>query len=122
MSQVILLNKPFHVLSQFTDREQPDNPRTTLADFLDAPSFRPAGRLDEGAEGAGTVGAVLASHARAHGRLESVDLVGCPQVREETVEPLRALGISVTTEVSFVDSFLAKSKDVYALLAAYHAL
>ena len=35
MSQVILLNKPFHVLSQFTDREQPDNPRATLAEFLD---------------------------------------------------------------------------------------
>ena len=51
MSQVILLNKPFHVLSQFTDREQPDNPRTTLADFLDAPSFRPAGRLDYDSEG-----------------------------------------------------------------------
>ena len=51
MSQVILLNKPFHVLSQFTDREQPDNPRATLANFLDAPSFRPAGRLDYDSEG-----------------------------------------------------------------------
>ena len=51
MSQVILLNKPFRVLSQFTDREQPDNPRATLADFLDAPSFRPAGRLDFDSEG-----------------------------------------------------------------------
>ena len=51
MSQVILLNKPFRVLSQFTDREQPDYPRTTLADFLDAPSFRPAGRLDFDSEG-----------------------------------------------------------------------
>ena len=51
MSQVILLNKPFRVLSQFTDREQPDNPRATLADFLDAPGFRPAGRLDFDSEG-----------------------------------------------------------------------
>ncbi|MCH1611177.1 MAG: pseudouridine synthase [Luminiphilus sp.] len=51
MSQVILLNKPFHVLSQFTDREQPGDPRATLADFLDAPSFRPAGRLDYDSEG-----------------------------------------------------------------------
>ena len=51
MSQVILLNKPFRVLSQFTDREQADNPRATLADFLNAPGFRPAGRLDFDSEG-----------------------------------------------------------------------
>ena len=51
MSQVILLNKPFRVLSQFTDREQPDNARATLADFLSAPGFRPAGRLDYDSEG-----------------------------------------------------------------------
>ena len=51
MSQVILLNKPFRVLSQFTDREQPNNARATLADFLDAPGFRPAGRLDYDSEG-----------------------------------------------------------------------
>ena len=51
MSQVILLNKPFRVLSQFTDREQPEHPRATLADFLSAPGFRPAGRLDYDSEG-----------------------------------------------------------------------
>lgn len=51
MSQVILLNKPFRVLSQFTDRERSENPRATLADFLDAPGFRPAGRLDYDSEG-----------------------------------------------------------------------
>ena len=51
MSQVILLNKPFRVLSQFTDREQPEQPRATLADCLSAPGFRPAGRLDYDSEG-----------------------------------------------------------------------
>ena len=51
MSEVILLNKPFRVLSQFTDREQPAKPRSTLADFLDVPGFRPAGRLDYDSEG-----------------------------------------------------------------------
>ena len=51
MSQLILLNKPFRVLSQFTDREQPEHPRATLVDFLDAPGFRPAGRLDYDSEG-----------------------------------------------------------------------
>ena len=51
MSQMILLNKPFRVLSQFTDREQPEQPRATLADYLSAPGFRPAGRLDYDSEG-----------------------------------------------------------------------
>ena len=51
MSGVILLNKPFRVLSQFTDRERPDAPRTTLADFINAPEYRPAGRLDYDSEG-----------------------------------------------------------------------
>lgn len=51
MSTIILLNKPFRVLSQFTDRERPEAPRTTLAQFLDAPNFRAAGRLDYDSEG-----------------------------------------------------------------------
>lgn len=51
MSGVILLNKPFRVLSQFTDRERPEAPRTTLAQFINAPDYRPAGRLDYDSEG-----------------------------------------------------------------------
>lgn len=52
MAKVILLNKPFHVLSQFSDRErQEGQARTTLAAYLDAPDVRVAGRLDYDSEG-----------------------------------------------------------------------
>jgi 23S rRNA pseudouridine2457 synthase len=51
MAELILFNKPFRVLSQFSDREQPEKPRATLADYLKAPEFRAAGRLDFDSEG-----------------------------------------------------------------------
>ena len=51
MATLILLNKPFQVLSQFTDREPAGAARATLADYLQAPGFRVAGRLDYDSEG-----------------------------------------------------------------------
>ena len=51
MSELILFNKPFRVLSQFTDRDNLENPRATLSDYLDAPGYRAAGRLDYDSEG-----------------------------------------------------------------------
>jgi 23S rRNA pseudouridine2457 synthase len=51
MSRLILFNKPFGVLSQFTDAGTAGSPRQTLSDYIDLPGVYPAGRLDLDSEG-----------------------------------------------------------------------
>jgi len=48
---LVLFNKPYGVLSQFTDSSTAASPSKTLSDFIDVRGVYPAGRLDKDSEG-----------------------------------------------------------------------
>lgn len=51
MPRLLLLNKPYGMLSQFTDERGGQPSRATLASVVALPGFYPAGRLDQDSEG-----------------------------------------------------------------------
>jgi len=51
MRRVILFNKPFGTLSQFTDKGTQGSSARTLSEFINVPGVYAAGRLDKDSEG-----------------------------------------------------------------------
>lgn len=51
MPRLVLFNKPYGVLPQFTDKNMLASPRPTLSDYIQIDSVYPAGRLDMDSEG-----------------------------------------------------------------------
>lgn len=65
MTRTLLFNKPYGVLSQFTDKGIEGSKRPTLSAYVDVPGVYAAGRLDRDSEGL----LVLTSDGRLQNRL-----------------------------------------------------
>ena len=97
MTEVIIFNKPYQVLSQFTDTEN----RKHLGDFIKQAGFYAAGRLDFDSEGL----MVLTDHgptqhaitSKRNNKTYPIQVEGRPQVAQ--IEQLRS-GVSVKDYVA----------------------
>jgi 23S rRNA pseudouridine2457 synthase len=112
----LIFNKPFNVLSQFTDTQATENSqaqRSTLKDFIPIPEVYPVGRLDHDSEGL----MLLTSHGElqhhlshpkfAHPRTYWVQVENIPT--DAALDQLRRGGLSIQnyltrpTEVDRID-------------------
>jgi 23S rRNA pseudouridine2457 synthase len=90
---LILFNKPFNVLSQFTDRSLEASGRETLSHYVPVPHVYPAGRLDRDSEGLllltddGKLQAQIADPKHKMAKTYWVQVEGAPQ--EDALQSLR---------------------------------
>ena len=90
---LILFNKPFNVLSQFTDRSTEASVRETLSRYIQIPHVYAAGRLDRDSEGLllltddGKLQARIANPKHKMAKTYWVQVEGAPQ--EEALQSLR---------------------------------
>lgn len=112
MARLILFNKPFGVLSQFTDRGSP-TARATLSDYIAVKGVYPAGRLDRDSEGLlllcddGRIQAQIADPRFKRPKTYLVQVEGDPSDRD--LEPLRQGvrlndGMTLPAEVARIDA------------------
>lgn len=93
----LLFNKPFGVLSQFTDKGTEGSPRPTLSQFIDVPGVYPAGRLDRDSEGLMVLTSDGALQARiAHPKFKAPKTYWAQVEGSVSDEALAALRIGVT--------------------------